>query len=194
MILADVVAIIAFVVCLLLGSIVGFGKGLRFLTGGIFGKIISVVICYFLFGIVLNWGFVQDLLGKFIALLQSSENGICKILLTVRIDLIVFAVALFIVVQILRRIIVAVVCGIFEADNLVMRLINRLLGIVLFLAIFAIVILIVFQIIALIGGTEGAFYQNLVGSKFGLDKLFAENPLNAIIQSIKIPDINQPVA
>lgn len=186
MILADIVALAAGLICLVVGSAIGFGKGLKFLTGGIFGKIISVVVCYFLFGIVLNWGFVQALMLKLTTALSENGSWICNVLLTIRIDLIVFAAVLFVAVQILRRIVVAIIGGIMGINNKVISVINRILGVVLFAVFVAIVALIVFQIIAWVSGTDGAFYQNLQGSAFGLDKIFRDNPLNSVFESIRM--------
>ena len=184
MILADIIALIAMLACLVIGSVVGFGKGLRFLTGGVFGKIISVVVCYFLFGVVLNWEFVQALMLKLTTALSENGSWICNLLLKIRIDLIAFALALFIVVQILRRIVVAIISGVMEIKNKFISVINRVLGVVLFLAFTAMAMLIVFQIIAWATGTDGPFYQSLNGSAFGLDKIFANNPINSIFESV----------
>lgn len=185
MITADVVVLIALLICVLLGAFMGFGKGLRLFTGGVFGRIISVVICYFLFGIVLSWGFVQDLLARFTAMLAEKDTWICNLLLQIRIDMIVFGAVLFLVVQILRHLVVHIVAGVFEIDNKVIRIINKILGVALFLAFAAVFTLIIFQIIAWIGGTDGGFVENLRGSAFGLDKIFTDNPLNSFFESIR---------
>ena len=187
MITADVIAIVAFCVCVLLGSAIGFGKSLRLFTGGTFGRIISVVICYFLFGIVLSWGFVQELLVKFTNALQGNGSWWAKALLAIRIDLIVFALVLFIVVQMLRRLVVHLIAGVMESDNKVISVFNRILGVVFLLVFIIMVTLIVFQIIAWIDGTNGGFYDGLSGSAFGLDKIFCDNPLNAIFKNIQYP-------
>lgn len=185
MITADVIVLVALLICIVLGSFMGFGKGLRLFTGGVFGRIISVVICYFLFGIVLSWGFVQDLLLRFTTMLAEKDTWICNLLLNIRIDMIVFALVLFIVVQILRHLVVHIISGVFEIDNKVVRVINKVLGVILFLAFAIVFTLIIFQIIAWVGGTDGGFYENLQGSAFGLDKIFTDNPLNSVFESIR---------
>ena len=187
MITADIIAIVAFLACLLLGSMMGFGKVLRLFTGGAFGTVISIIVCYFLFGIVLSWGFVQDLLLKFTTALHDNGSWFCNLLLSIRIDLIVFALALFFVVQLLRRLVVHVIASVMESDNKVVSVINRFLGVVFLVAFLIVFTLIAFQIIAWIGGTDGAFYHSLQGSVFGLDKLFTDNPLNAVFQNIQAP-------
>ena len=185
MIFADLILILLIVASVLLGAIFGFGKGLKWFTSGIFGKIISIVVCYFLFGVVLNWGISQALLSKFIAALEANGSGFCNFLLSIRIDLIVFAVALFIVVQILRVIVVSIIRRVMEIKNKGVIVINKVLGIVLFAAFAAMAGLIVFQVIAWISGAEGPVYQSLQGSAFGLDYVFSHNPLNAFFESIR---------
>lgn len=185
MITADVILLATLAACLILGAGFGFGKVLRFITGGRRGKILSIIICYFLFGIVLNFGFVQDLLNEFTTALKDNGSWICNLLLSIRIDLIAFAVALFIVVQILRRIIVRIIAHVMEINCKPIRIINRVLGVVLLTAFVVILTLVAFQIIAWISGTDGAFYTNLEGSVFGVDKLFTDNPLNAIFENIR---------
>lgn len=183
---ADVVLIIVLLVSVFLGLILGFGKGLKLITSGILGKIISIVVCYFLFGVVLNMGFVQDLLDKLITALKENGNGICNLLIKIRIDLIVLAVALFLIVQILRKVIVSIIKDFFEIDKKPIRVINKVLGVTLFLIVNIILVLTIMQVSAWIGGTDGAVYGFLEGSKFGLDKLFINNPLNSLFETIQM--------
>ena len=184
MITADVVAIILTFAFFAGGLLLGFGKTLKLITSGLIGKIISVIVCYFLFGIVLYLPFVQNLLDKLVFALKENGNFICKILLFIRLDLIVFAFALFIFVQILRKWAVALLKGFFEIDTKPMRVINKVLGAVLGLASLAVFTLVAFQIIAWAGGTDGEFYQSLSGSVFKLDEIFKNNPVNSIFQTI----------
>lgn len=186
MITADIIVLAVLAACIVLGAALGFGKGLRFITGGIVGKLISLVICYFLFGIVLNFGFVQDLMQKLTTALNDNGSWICNLLLSIRIDLIAFAIVLFIVVQLLRKLVVHIIANVMEINNKVISVINRLLGIVLLVAFVVMLTLIAFQVIAWISGTDGAFYSNLDGSAFGLDKLFVNNPLNSVFESIRM--------
>lgn len=184
MITADVIAIILMLAFFFGGIILGFGKTLKLLTSGLVGKIISVVVCYFLFGVVLYIPFVQNLLDKMIFALKENGNFICKVLLFIRLDLIVFAVALFIFVQLLRRWAVGLIKSFFEIDTKPMRIINMVLGAALGLVALVIFTLVIFQIIAWIGGTEGEFYQSLSGSVFKLDEIFKDNPVNSIFKTI----------
>lgn len=186
MITADFVLIIIALLAVLCGLVMGFGKTLKLVTRGVIGKIISVVVCYFLFGIVLNMGFVQNLLDKLITALSDNGSGICTLLIKIRIDLIVLAIALFIIVQILRKVLVSLIGDLFEIDKKPVKVINKILGVVLMFAVNAIIILVVMQILAWITGVDGSVYEFLSGSKLGLDKLFLNNPLNSVFENIRL--------
>lgn len=178
MINADWIAIAVVAVFCLIGLFVGFGRGLKFFTSGIFGVIISVFVCYGIGGLILELDFVQELLNKFNTLLIEKENVFCEFLLKIHIDVIVYYIALFVVVQIVRVIIVAILKNIAEINNIVFKTINRIFGLILFLAVLALITLFVFQVISWIGGsTAENFAAKLEGSVFKLDKLFENNPL-----------------
>ena len=184
MITADYVSIAVILFTILLGSVLGFGRLLRIVASGWTGKIISVVICYFLFGIVLNWGFVQDLLNSFLELF-GSEGFFAKLCRTIRLDVIVFAIVLFISVQILRKITVGIIEKIVEINNPVMRIINKTLGVLFGIALVLAIVMIVFSLSSLIGnGVEGTIYQSVKDSWFGLGKLYVNNPISNAIKSI----------
>lgn len=191
MLIVDWVVLGIGVLSVFLGLGLGFGKGLKIFTGGIIGKIFTIIVCYFLIGIVASWPFVQELLGKLITALESNGNFICRALLTVRIDMIALGVALFIIVSVVRRIVVSLVASIFEADVAVMRVINKTLGLVLFVFMAIILTLVVFQIIAWTNGVYGTFYEKIAGSVLRIDKVFVNNPLNSIFEIIKNAVVTQ---
>jgi hypothetical protein len=175
---ADWVALCIVAVAALLGIILGFGKTLKIFTSGIFGIIISIIVCYFLYGIIINWPFTQDLMAKITDALANADNGFCDFLIKIRMDIIAICVGMFIIVQLLRIIIVAIIKNISETSNKVIRTINRILGMLLMIAIVVMLALIVFQIIAWVGGDSyQRFLDNLSGSVFKLDAVFLNNPL-----------------
>ena len=143
---------------------------------------ISVFICYLIFGFVLNLGFVQTLLERFKESLAASDNGIVRFLATIRIEVIVLAVVLFGVVQIARKIIVAILERVMEAQNVVMRAVNKTLGMVLSFALFLGIMLVVGQIAYAVNGEAGEAYAALRGSFFRLDELYLCNPMTSIIK------------
>lgn len=184
--IADLVAVGVVVVFALLGVLVGFGKGLRFFTKGIFGVIISIFVCYCIGGFIMQLSFVQELLTKFAALWADKEGFFFDIIRKIRVEVIVYYIALFIVVQIIRIIIVAILKHVAEAKVLVMKVINKILGAILFIVMGVLLSLIVFQIIYWIGGDTAENFDNLLGgSLFGLDKLFEHNPLIYIVDYLK---------
>ncbi|MBQ3493184.1 MAG: hypothetical protein IJA88_03670 [Clostridia bacterium] len=185
MLTIDIIVLVVGALCIVGGILGGFGKVLNFFTKGIFGKIISIFVCYFLFGVVLDWPFVKEALTNLNQSLASSENFICDLLIKIRLDLIVFAVALFFAVQLLRKLAVKLIDKAFSANNPVMKVINKVLGVALAFFCVAVILLTVFQILAWTTGINGSVYQAMQGSFFKLDKLFVSNPLNAIFESIK---------
>ncbi len=184
MVVADFIAIGLVVLVGFAGAVAGFGRTLKAITSGFFGVIISVVITYFLLGLVLKLSFVQSLIGQLVTALENSSAPICSVLLTIRIDMIIVAVALFIIVQLLRKLLVFILKKLFEAKNPVSSAANKVFGVILSEAILFVILLVAFQIVFWIT-KEGAFYEFLSGSFFGLDKLYVSNPISSIIPTIK---------
>ena len=186
----DLITLGVIMLTALIGAISGFGNGLKFFARGWLGRIISIIICYFLFGLVLKIPFVQDLLQKFVATLDG-EKWYLKILTYVRIDMIVFAVVLFFAVQLVKKLVVSLINGLFSINTPFIRVLNKLLGVFIYLFLLLLLVLIVFQIAYLIDGANGAIYQKTHGSLFGLDKLYLDNPLNKVIESIKMAFVKE---
>ena len=183
MVLADWIVIGLMALFAILGMLFGFGKGLKFFTGGIFGIIISVFICYALGGLIYNIGFVQSGLNAIRDALAEKDNGFCRFLLLIQIDIIVYYVALFIVVSILRIILVRIIKSVVEIDNMALIIANKTFGVIYFVAVMVLSILFVFWIIGLFNG--GSVPQFLEGSKLKLDWLFEHNPFMTIVKVIK---------
>ncbi|MDE5942914.1 MAG: hypothetical protein K2H30_01730 [Clostridia bacterium] len=180
MILADWIAIAVVAAFILIGALVGFGKGLKFFTSGIFGIIISILVCYLIGGMVLEIPFVQELLEKFINAL-AGKNKFCNFLLKIHIEIVVYYLVLFIIVSAARVLIVFLLKRFVEIDRPVFKLINKLLGILFFLIVLVLLTFLVFQIIYWIGGSAyTGFKQHLAGSFFKLDKLLDANPLASL--------------
>ncbi len=186
MVLADWIAIGIVLLFGLLGALMGFGKTLKFITGGILGVIISVVICYFLYGVVVSWPFSQDLMAKIVSSLRGADNGFCNFLLNIHIEIVALCAIMFLVVQLARIIIVKLIKNVAEINNVVFKVINKVLGAVLMLAIVTMLVLIVFQIISWVGGSTAMdFAAKLDGSVFKIDELFAHNPLLELVNYIR---------
>ena len=184
--LIDWIILVLILIFCILGMLFGFGKGLKFFTRGIIGFIISIFICYALGGIIYNISFVAKALDSFRNALAGKGNAFCRILLKIQIDIIVYYVALFIVVTILRIIIVHILKHIFEIQNVVVIIINKFFGVILFVGAFFVLLLLTFFVIGLIQGETGSFYFDyLSDSKLGLDWLYEYNPFMKIIYVIR---------
>lgn len=174
-------------IAILLGLCIGLGHILRILVEHFPGKIIAGVLTYVLFGSVLNIEFVRQLTQKLIDTLVGKGGFFGKIFLVMRIDLIILAIALFLLLQLVLRLLAALLESVLNSDAIVPRVINRVGGALLSAGFFFLCILIFMQIASWVQGTnEVSFYaQNLTGSVFGFERLYLNNPLNSIVELIK---------
>lgn len=187
MVLADGIILGLAVLFLALGVITGFGKGLEIISKGIFGKIFSLVMCYFFIGLVIKIPAISGLMESFVTMLQENGEWWANILLTIRVDIIAVVIIMLVVITFLRILVVQLVKNIFESDNIVMEILNKTLGAILFLILFCALALIVFQIIYWVGGeTATNFANGLDGSFMGLDAVFYGNPINALVDTIRL--------
>lgn len=183
MILADWIALIVLVLFAVLGALLGFGKGLKIFTYGIFGVVISVFICYCFGGMILKFSFMQDLLAKFASLWAGKDGLFYDLLSKIRLEVIIYYILLFVVVQMLRAGIIAIIKHVAEVDVLAVKIVNRILGIVLFVGMAVLLSLAVFQFISWVGGsTAQKFAEMLSDSAFNLDEIFMNNPLCGLIE------------
>lgn len=175
---------------IIVGVVSGGGRVLKRITDGKIGKLLTIIFCYFTFCLVLALPVSQNLLVTIAEKIESINSKVLSFLiLTIRLDLVIFAIIFYFVVVLFRKLIVFLLELILEIDCLPFKIINKILGVVLSFLWLVIVILIVFQILAWTTGLDGVVYQRLEGSFLGLDKLFQNNPLNALINSINIKDL-----
>ncbi len=177
----SIIFILILAIALICGLKGGFGKVLTFATKGFFGKIFTIIVWYSIFGLVLNIGFISELLINFVSYLKDNPNVFTKILLFVRIELIAFAVLLYFIVKILLKLLAQIICTIMDSEVKVIVIINKVLGVVLAMVLALLVVLILFQILYWISGPTGGVYRVLSEGFMGLDKLYLDNPLLAII-------------
>jgi hypothetical protein len=130
----DAIFLIAMGISLVTGLFSGFGGMLKKLTKRLPGKIAAVVFTYFIYGTVLNLPFIQELLGDFVSKIAGWNNFGGTILLAIRVDMIVFAVALYFAVRILQKLAISMVASIVEAKNPLFITFNRLAGALLSMA------------------------------------------------------------
>lgn len=172
MISADWIAIAVVLGCFALGALIGFGNGVKFFSSGIFGVIISIVVCALVGTVFMEAGFIGDLMLKFRSLWEG-KGGFYSVLETIHVELIVYYLVLFLIVWLLRFIVVKIISAVAKSENGFIKVINRLLGAVFFVAIGVLICLLAFKIIGWVGGdTAVSLYDSLHGSAFGLDRLF----------------------
>lgn len=128
----SIVIIAGLVLSVLLGFLLGFGRVLRFLTGGIVGIVISIFVCIMFGGIIANFSFVSDLIASG----NAYFGEIAAILEKMNVATIIYYIVLFLVVQILRIIIVKTIAKIFQPQKGtkgfgVRNAINKTLGVIL---------------------------------------------------------------
>ena len=184
MILADYILILVVLGVALVGVLLGFGKGIKILTKGIIGILISIVNCYFLFGMIIHIGFVESFMNLIVSGLTNASNWFCNFLLLIHIEMATVAVILFAIVMVIRKIVVAIIANIAESDHAVFRVINKSLGALLSVVAFVIVALIVMQIVVAVQYENSALYSFFKGSFFHLDEIYLNNPLLEVIHKL----------
>ena len=178
---ADFIVLGILVISAILGLLFGFGKLLKFFTGGIIGFCISLVVVYFCLGVVTSWSFVQALMAKMHSSMESANNGFLNFLLKINIEKVIIAICTFLIVQIIRILIVNIIKSIVEIDNKPMRVINKSLGMILMLGVAVMLILIVFQVVAWVGGPSA---ENMSNSLKAFNWAFTYNPLNSLFKTV----------
>ena len=179
MLMVDWIALGIIVVFAAIGALIGFGRGLKFLTGGLFGIIISVVLCYIFGSMILGVPFVNDLLTK----LAESIGG-WSIVVTV-----IYYVVLFILFTLIRILIVKIIRKVAEADVLIMKIINKVFGAILMAAFGVLLGMLALQIIYWVQANPdslGDIYVNwMMNAETGdpsaiVGALYVNNPLSAL--------------
>lgn len=180
MVLADWFFIGGILISLFLGSIFGFGSLVKFLTGGIIGVFISIVVCYTFGGMILDIPFVNEILVKL-----ASRWAHIEWLTKIHLEIIIYYVALFLIISLLRILIVKILTLVVESDVFVLKIINKAGGALLFTALAFLIMLLVFQIITWTGGeTYLNFAAKLSGSSI-VKPIFENNPLLKLVEMVK---------
>ncbi len=169
----DIVTLAIGVLLLVLGYIRGFGKSLKTFCGGIVGIIISIFVCVAFGGMILGTELVTGWVGE----LNSILGGYAAFLEKIQAGVIIFYIALFLASQLVRIIVLKVVCRIFEAENKVMKIINRVLGTIFAPASAFVFLLLVLSVVKLADGSElvTKFTSAIDGSI--IHKLYLINPI-----------------
>ena len=172
----DSVTIIVAILLAALGLVLGFGRTLKFFTKGLFGFIISVFVCVTFGGMIAGIPAVAELITK----LNNDLGNAWSFLATIHFATVIYYIVLFFVVQLVRILVVKLIAGIFSADVLPVRVINRVLGALLMPAAVLLLVLLIFAIMAAFSGTSfvADFVAKIDGSMLGW--LYANNPVKFI--------------
>lgn len=156
---------------LVLGALFGFGNIFKFFTTGIFGIIISIIVCVFI-GTAF-YGTCEPLLDKIQEAIMANENWFCQFLGKLNVQVILYYIILFVVVWLLRFIVVKIIKAISQSENKVIKIMNRIMGALFFLLILLLLLFFVFFLIGWVGGpTADNFSEYLAGGALRLDRLF----------------------
>ena len=179
----SIIIIAAFGISVVLGFLFGFGKTLTFLTKGIIGAIISIVVCAMFGGVIANIPFVADLIVKGNEYFGSKA----QILATLHVATIVYYIILFFIVTIIRIIIVRIIRSIFESGKgkegdgfNVMGMINRILGVILFGAFCVLFVYLIMAVLALLTDVESirTFLETSEQNGTFFYKMYSHNPID----------------
>ncbi|MCL2631011.1 MAG: CvpA family protein [Firmicutes bacterium] len=175
----DIVVLCIVILAALLGYIIGFGKTLKWFTGGIVGIIISIAACVMLGGAVQSLEFVKEFINSVNASASDFWNPLGYFA-----GYVAYYLIMFLVVQILRMIIIRIVKKVFESENTVMKTVNRILGTVFMAGFVIALILVFFAIVEAVSGT--AFGENMLERIKGsvMEKIFNNNPITFLVAKI----------
>lgn len=180
---ADWIFLAVLLVGILLGALLGFGKLLAFFTNKVFGKIMSIFICYTFGGMFLSIGFVQDFLSWIASLWSTTDNFFCNFLTQIHPEVFIFYIILFIAIYWIIKLLALLAKAILEIKVTPLKIINSVGGALILTSTFLLIWLLVFQIIYWVGGQTAAdMLHSMQPSLFGLDKMFQYNPLLGIVQ------------
>lgn len=182
MITVDYLVIACACVFAVVGAAMGFGRCLRVLNKGVVGRIVTVIVTYYLLGIVLTLDVTKNAQIKFIEFLTAKNNGLCDFLLIIKSEVIVVALVVFFAVMLIQTLITSVVSAILGSQGKGVKLLNGALGAALSLVEFIALLLLVLEVVYLFSGAESEIYGKFVGSYFGLDEIYLNNPLSVLVK------------
>jgi len=120
----NIIFIVVLLGIALLGAMLGFGKSLKFGTKGVFGIILSVVLCVLFGGALL----ATDGVGEFVASGNDFFRGVWGFFGVIHLATVLYFIALFFVFQLLRIIVVLIVKHMAEIDSKGIKVINKIFG------------------------------------------------------------------
>jgi hypothetical protein len=185
----DVIALIALVVAALVGYFFGFGRTLKWFTGGIVGIVIAVVACIMLGGIFQNIGFVQNFILNINDRAAGVWGGFGQNFLRHFAGQLAFYAIMFLVVMLIKIILVRVVKKLMQSENGAMKILNKVLGVVFMAGFVSALILVILAGIKTLGVadeyglyTADTFFNGLINNLGDgvLRTVFDNNPIKFV--------------
>ncbi len=172
----DSITVIAAIVLFGLGLVLGFGRVLKFFTGGIFGTVIAAFLCVTFGGMIAGIPAVSQWMNG----LNEKLGNVWSFLGTIHLATVVYYILLFFVMQLLRIFAVKFIAQIFSIDVLPMRIVNRVLGGAAAVAAVLLLTLLVFGVMAIFKEKQPIvdFLNSIQGSFLGT--LFENNPVKFV--------------
>lgn len=173
----NLITILALLFFALAGFLIGFGRSLKMFTSGIVGIIISIFVCATFGGMLLG----TDLVGGWIASLNSKLGEVAAVFEKIQVGVIIFYIVMFVVVQLVRIAVVKFVCEFFGADNSVMKVVNKILGTLFVPAVILCFTLLILAVLKLFDDTTAisSMLEKIDGTI--LYKLYVSNPIEFIL-------------
>ena len=180
----SVIILVGFILSLLLGFLMGFGRVVKLITGGLVGVIFSVFVCVMFGGLIAEIPFVADLIAKGNAYFGDKAQILAKLNFATWI----YYVILFLLVQIVRIILVKCIAKMFtpkekgSAAYAVRNTVNRVLGLISLGATFVLVVFFVLAVVALFSDVPSV--QTMLDEFASSDKtsifymLYKNNPID----------------
>lgn len=160
----------------IIGMFMGFHKQLNFLTGGIFGVIISIVVCFMIGGTLQTLEFSQ----KLIAFVNEKSAEAWSFLQYLKLGYVAFYLVLFAIVQIARAILMSIIKSIASKDNGVIKFVDKSLGLIFGAAFFCAVILLLLAGVKMIENSSfGQTIMTYINDSY-LKVIYENNPINFV--------------
>lgn len=183
--LYSIIVIIAFALSVALGFLMGFGRTLKLITGGIVGIIISFVICAMFGGVIANISVIAEWIAEGNAYFGEKS----EILVKIHLATILYYIVLFAVIQVLRIVVVKIIAKIFTPEKKESKLygarnlINKVLGAFLLGAFCLFVVYLIMAILAVLTGLDkvNTFLLEAAEKDTFFYKMFTHNPIDLTV-------------
>jgi hypothetical protein len=157
----------------LLGAIIGMSRVVKIMTSGVFGLIISILCCYSIGQMFMSIPAIAEL----VAYVHTRAIEAWELFKFINVGIIAYYVGMFLIIQIARKLTVAIFKRIMEAKLPIVRFLNRALGSLSAVAFAFIGVLVFFAVVQIIIDSEtGRSFLDWLGSGF-MRRIFDANPI-----------------